>query len=237
MEINGNLHYLNKIQLLHKYKEIEESKYGRMSKILSYNENELLKLFEWNRQYDKNKFEILSNININNFANPQKLIYILGRLYGYIMERKNGCMLFKLDPTIYLKNFFLNINNVIKNIYELSNNNIILSDLHDQNILFDSISNEIFIIDMDEYFINYKYNSCEEVYLKNLSIFFKSISTFLSINNHKYLEKIINKELLLGNCDGEDIFGKIINELENMIDSEIVTINDFKIASNKLIKK
>ena len=137
MEKNENINYLTKLEVILKYKKLKESKYARTSKIYIYNDEELLKLFNFNREYEKEKYLVFQSLQLSNFANPKQLIYLRGLLHGYIMDKKEGAMLKYTNESIVLKDFISKIDKVVDDIHLLTSNRIFLTDLHDENILYD----------------------------------------------------------------------------------------------------
>lgn len=247
MKKNNIIHFLTKSEILKKYKRIIESKYARTSIIYKYNQNELLKIFYNNRDYEKEKYKLYCDLNLSNFATPKKLVYISGKLYGYIMDKKEGIMLDFIDNSTKIRDIFKNLDMIDENINQLSYNNLMLVDLHEQNILYDSNNQIVNIIDMDDYFFNNILTSIYEVLYINYKFFYRSFLNILisennncqlDISNKKYKElcNIIEQELDKENFNSSYIFNLLIDEYENMVNKEVITLNDFRDSSKKLLK-
>ena len=193
---NKRVEFLSKFSIYLKYKKMEFSKYGRFSNIYKYDNDKLLKLFNNMRNHELEKFEKMCDFDLHSFANPKELVFIRNNFFGYIMDKKNGLMLDDLSDLISIRDFVSNLDKVEDDLFKLSINNFILFDLHEQNILYNQIANELTILDMDDYWCKICENNFDGKSIFNYIIALAEDKINMKINSLKdFREFTKNKKL------------------------------------------
>ena len=224
-EKDNNL-YFKKLEIPVTYKLIENGDAGFTAKIYRYSDKELLKIFKY--KLDENhsfKFDILSKINTEYFAFPNKKVYIGNKLKGYSVYYKDGILLDDLED--------ININNLLKSILKLNNDFLELAekhirviDLHNKNILYNEINNDINIIDTSEYVFSPKMHS-SDLYKFNCRSLIYNICVLLNVDINEF--DYNNTTSIYKFCD---LLKEKINKLEYENNKDIIRLKELK-----LIKK
>lgn len=216
-----------------KFKSIKEieKKYnligcGATAQIYKYDILTALKIFYYNLSaFDEDRFKILSKIKTDYFAFPTDNIYIKNNLKGYTMSLKTGISFANLSNNILIDNLLEALKKLERDLFILSENNIRILDLHDENIMYDNSKNVINIIDTSEY--GYLYKDKETLRIYNILSIAYIILNYLSLKyepkNILSIDDVIN-----------DIENKIYN-LEEFYKTDINKVEDIK-KLKKIIK-
>lgn len=199
---------------------------GATAQIYKYDILTALKIFYLNLSaFDEDRFNILSRIKTDYFAFPTENIYIKNRLKGHTMSLKTGIPFANLSDNILIDNLLDALKKLERDIFILSENNIRILDLHDENIMYDSNKNVISVIDTSEY--GYLYKDKETLRIYNILSIAYIILNYLSLNyetkNILTIDDIIN-----------EIENKIYN-LEEFYKTDINKVEDIK-KLKKIIK-
>lgn len=117
--------------------------------------NQVLKLF--NEKHFKldsnfqNRIKKISTIANDTYIAPEKLLFINGKMVGYFCPYIDDVTLRKISDNTKLSELFKSYEKLVIDTKDVSNNNFRLSDLHDENILFNG---SYAIIDLDMCFFN-----------------------------------------------------------------------------------
>lgn len=179
----------------------------------------LLKIFRTRKdEYDKDKWNKLSDLKTNYFAFPIDIIYIRNVIKGYTMYKKDGLIFDELDIDILIKDFIDALKKLEYDLRIISENNIKILDLHTGNILYDSIEKAINIIDSDEYGHLCIYN---DLYVYNVRTIANLILKFINI-------PLYNKENINSIKELVNYIIYQINILEEIYKIDIKSISDIK---------
>lgn len=208
------------------------SEYASTSNLYKCN-NEVLKVYHKKRSIDVlNTLDFIKNLKLKMFVGPNKFIFLDEEFYGYSMDYINGNILFNLSG-ININNLFKSLDYIEKDIKKLSDNKIEIVDLNCLNILYNFINNLINIVDLDEYTVRTNL-SFDEIFKINIEEF---INNFFLIITDCYdigvsKESLVKLRNILNNYNKYsslyDLFINIKMELENISDSKITRISDFR---------
>lgn len=117
---------------------------GATAQIYKYNIYTALKIFYFSlSSFDEDRFNILSRIKTDYFAFPTDNIYFKDSLKGYTMSLKTGISFANLSDNILIDKLLEALKKLERDLFILSENNIRILDLHDENIMYDSNKNAI----------------------------------------------------------------------------------------------
>lgn len=155
-----------------------------------------LAIYGTNSQFDEEIFNILKSLNLKNFYELYEIFYnkALTRILGYSSKYYESEDIDILTlPTDYLLN---NLYNIYDDIKKISKENIIVSDLHDGNVILNS--NKMIIIDTDLYHKSFFNRDNEDIFKSNLyslcSLF--TCICYEALDMYHENEDIPNKERL-----------------------------------------
>lgn len=216
-----------------KFKSIKEieKKYnligcGATAQIYKYDVFTALKIFHLNLSaFDEDKFNILSKIKTDYFAFPIDNIYIKNLLKGHTMSLKTGISFANLSDNILIDDFLEALKKLERDLFILSENNIRILDLHDENIMYDNIKNVINIVDTSDY--GYLYKDKETLRIYNV------LSIAYVILNYLLLKLDLKNILTIDDVINE--IGNKIYNLEEFYKTDINKVEDIK-KLKKIIK-
>ena len=199
---------------------------GATAQIYRYDILTALKIFHLNLSaFDEDKINILSKIKTDYFAFPIDNIYIKNILKGHTMSLKTGISFANLSDNILIDDFLEALKKLERDLFILSENNIRILDLHDENIMYDNIKNVINIVDTSDY--GYLYKDKETLRIYNV------LSIAYVILNYLLL-KLDLKNILTIDDVIKEIENKIYN-LEEFYKTDINKVEDIK-KLKKIIK-
>lgn len=208
-----------------KYKIFNDE--GGTSTIYSDNNQLLYKIFcNYRDVFFEKRLEKMSKLNTSFFAVPIENIYLKNKLIGYIMYRKDGVTFEKLNSNTLIEDLLNSFFKLEDDLKILSLNNIRILDLHDENILFDSIKKEINIIDTDEYGTLYTYEDLYNVNIRSIAIL---LLDYLNLKKYNIDSNNIDSiKTLITNIK------QLIYILEEINKKEINRVGDIKALSKVL---
>lgn len=213
--------------------------------------NKVLKVYrsdlsEYN-MVDITNFEPLLNIKNNTFMFPEEIFTNdEGTVTGYIYSYVEGETLIDKDEDILIEDFINKLDEVYKDISEISKEGVFTCEMGPRNIIF---SDKFYIIDIDNYFV-IKALPYEVCLSHNISIFNSSILDYI-VRNEKIdqdLFTFINKNQLLrllweemtSKENAKPLLKEFIIELKTTIEDDynldIDTFNDFHKAFKRVRK-
>lgn len=208
-----------------KYKIFNDE--GGTSTIYSDNNQLLYKIFcNYRDVFFEKRLEKMSKLNTSFFAVPIENIYLKNKLIGYIMYRKDGVTFEKLNSNTLIEDLLNSFFKLEDDLKILSLNNIRILDLHDGNILFNSIKKEINIIDTDEYGTLYTYGDLYNVNIRSIAIL---LLDYLNLKKYNIDSNNIDSiKTLITNIK------ELIYILEEINKKEINRVGDIKALSKVL---
>ncbi len=208
-----------------KYKIFNDE--GGTSTIYSDNNQLLYKIFcNYRDVFFEKRLEKMSKLNTSFFAVPIENIYLKNKLIGYIMYRKDGVTFEKLNSNTLIEDLLNSFFKLEDDLKILSLNNIRILDLHDGNILFNSIKKEINIIDTDEYGTLYTYGDLYNVNIRSIAIL---LLDYLNLKKYNIDSNNIDSiKTLITNIK------QLIYILEEINKKEINRVGDIKALSKVL---
>lgn len=199
---------------------------GATAQIYKYDVFTALKIFHFSlSSFDEDRLNVLSKVKTNYFAFPINNIYIKNRLKGHTMSLKTGIPFANLSDNILIDKLLEALKKLERDIFILSENNIRILDLHDENIMYDSNKNVISVIDTSEY--GYLYKDKETLRIYNVLSIAYIILNYLSLNYE-------TKNILTIDDIIIEIENKIYN-LEEFYKTDINKVEDIK-KLKKIIK-
>ena len=196
---------------------------GATAQIYKYNIYTALKIFYFSlSSFDEDRFNILSRIKTDYFAFPTDNIYFKDSLKGYTMSLKTGISFANLSDNILIDKLLEALKKLERDLFILSENNIRILDLHDENIMYDSNKNAISIIDTSEY--GYLYKDKETLRVYNV------LSIAYIILNYLLLKPDLKNILTI-----DDVINVIENKIYNLEEFYKTDIN--KVEDIKKLKK
>ena len=233
LNIKNCIYFDNEKEIIDNYEVFNDSwLYGSNSRIYRYNNNSLLKVFLNKEKEDKiSLFEYYKSLNLSSTCLPNKYLFIREYFSGYLMSLINGKKLSNLGPNIKLDHLLASIRKIENDINLLSDNNIVVSDLNYQNIIYNEKTNESTLIDLDQYFIN---DRLENLKLNNIIYLYDVVFASLSLIECKALETSLYKEIrdkinnLKEVSNIEAIFNELFNYMTFKSKEKIETVGDIR---------
>lgn len=196
---------------------IGKGQYGSVHRL---SVNECIKIYSKvnRREIDIEMLKAIKEFTLRNFYEIHEILYSKENSFkGYTMKYYGSEELDILEVsteyTIY------NMQNLLTSIQKLTENNIYIHDMHDENVIINS--SEITVIDMDLYTFNKSYN--------NITLRYKNISALQSLLSSLYQEALKKYHPELSSY----IMKEVIKDLFQLYTSKEIEITTKKLKRYK----
>ncbi len=183
------------------------------------------------------------NINNKSFMFPIELIYKNDKSYtnliGYLKKYSDGIFISDIDSFEKIDNVLRSIIIFEKDIKEISKDKIRIFDLKNENVLY-SKNNLLEVIDTDFYKVDNCLNYRDIVKCNMMELEYLISINLIKINPYNFnSKKLFNFYEITsdGNMLVSDYLYEIIKEINNNLDYEINTCDDFDEGIKLLLKK
>ena len=228
-------------------KEICKSKFpigaGKTAVVYMSSDGNCIKIYKHNydgkellstENFDE-RLEKISMLSSNRVIGPKQLLYIKGKLAGYIYEYIKAHDFENVSRFTKVEELFKDLLRIKEEIVNMSNNNFKIGDLHSRNILFNN--GQYYFIDLDKGRFDYN-DTVENLISYNLKRFSDEI--FNKIYGLDHIETGIYKCVDVDKYMGKDLFNEdsinsLLNEYKEVCENDKPTIQHVRKAT--LVRK
>lgn len=217
---------------------LKTSGYGCNSVIYNYKLKELLKVYKREMSLSKKlDLDSVKYLKTNSLIMPNKILLVKGAYYGHTMKKCDGKMIGFLNGKTNLDEFLKSFEPISEDIKLLSKYKFFHSDINVLNIIYDNKTKLSNVIDCDS-IIRYPKNSQELITIGSFKDLnntvleaISKIPSYIETDNKSLecMKKIIDNKVYFDESF-EEFFRSLIQILENEVDKEITTVNDFRKA-------